>query len=179
MQHISDAMKTRERFAWAAGVVAPQPGDHLLEIGCGAGLLVEQLSGRLAGGTLTAVDRSAAMIGQATRRNQAPVATGKVTFRQGDFLRVQLPRAAYDKVVAFNVNFFWQDAAQEMRLIKNLLPPRGLLFVFHQTPNGTDARAAALIGDQLRRHSFLVQDLLHRHLPAAPPFCIIATPGPG
>jgi hypothetical protein len=118
------------------------------------------------------------MIGQATRRNQAPVATGKVTFRQGDFLRVQLPRAAYDKVVAFNVNFFWQDAAQEMRLIKTFSLLGGCSLSFTRPPT------ARMPGrrpdrDQLRRHSFLVQDLLHRHLPAAPPFCIIATPGPG
>ncbi len=47
-------MHTNERVAWAAGVVAPQPGDHLLEIGCGAGLLVEQLARNLTTGTLTA-----------------------------------------------------------------------------------------------------------------------------
>jgi SAM-dependent methyltransferase len=172
-------MKTNERFAWAAGIVAPQPGDHVLEIGCGAGLFVEQLARHLTTGTLTAVDRSAAMIRQATKRNQASLAAGKVTFRQGDFLRVSLPEGTYDKAGAFNVNFFWQDAAPELRLIKSLLAPQGQLFVFHQTPNGEDAQAAALIGDQLQRHSFLIRDVWYKKDPLTPPFCLIATPGQG
>jgi ubiquinone/menaquinone biosynthesis C-methylase UbiE len=170
-------MKTNIRFAWAAGVVAPRPTDHVLEIGCGAGLLVEQLTRRLTTGTLTAVDRSAAMIRRATERNQAALAAGKATFRHGDFLRVPLPERAYDKAVAFNVNFFWQDPAQELRRLKNVLVPQGLLFIFHQTPNGRDTEAAARIGDHLRRHSFLVQAVLYKDKPAAPPFCIITTPG--
>ena len=170
-------MKTNERFAWAVGVVAPQSGDHVLEIGCGAGLFVEQLARHLTNGTLTAVDRSAVMIRQATKRNQAALAAGKVTFRHGDFLRVPLPERAYDKAVAFNVNFFRQDAAPELRLIRNLLTPGGRLFVFQQTPSGEDARVAALIGDQLRRHSFLIQDVRYKNDPAVPPFCIIAAPG--
>ena len=35
-----------ERLAWAAGVVAPQPGERVLEVGCGHGVLVSLLAER-------------------------------------------------------------------------------------------------------------------------------------
>jgi cyclopropane fatty-acyl-phospholipid synthase-like methyltransferase len=33
--------KVANRFEWAASLIHPEPDDHLLEIGCGAGLLAE------------------------------------------------------------------------------------------------------------------------------------------
>jgi 16S rRNA A1518/A1519 N6-dimethyltransferase RsmA/KsgA/DIM1 with predicted DNA glycosylase/AP lyase activity len=33
-----------ERFIWAASILSVRPTDHILEIGCGAGILTEQIA---------------------------------------------------------------------------------------------------------------------------------------
>ncbi len=122
-------MKINERFLWAVEVLDIKPSDHLLEIGCGAGILAEQIGGRLAAGTITAVDSSAAMIKIATRKNVA-----NAHFIASDFASAALPDNAYNKILAFNVNFFWKEPSKELALIRKYLQDNGRLYVFYQAP---------------------------------------------
>ena len=78
-------MKIQERFAWAASVLTIKPDDHILEIGCGAGILIEHIALYLTTGTITAVDQSVPMITLASKRNQASLKAGKVDFVAGSF----------------------------------------------------------------------------------------------
>lgn len=65
------ADKVPDRLAWAAETIAPGPADRILEIGCGHGVLLSLLAGRLTSGTITAIDRSDKMVAAATARNAA------------------------------------------------------------------------------------------------------------
>jgi precorrin-6B methylase 2 len=51
-------MKINERFIWALSVLSLSPDDNVLEIGCGNGILTEQIALQLKSGTITAIDRS-------------------------------------------------------------------------------------------------------------------------
>ena len=46
--------KIPSRFIWAAGLLDIKPANKILEIGCGAGLLAEQIANKLRTGSLTA-----------------------------------------------------------------------------------------------------------------------------
>lgn len=46
-------MKTPERFIWAANLMKIQPHQHILEIGCDAGLLAEKIIEKLGDGYFT------------------------------------------------------------------------------------------------------------------------------
>lgn len=54
--------QTNERFKWAAEMLNIKPDDHILEIGCGAGLLAEQISTKLKSGKFIAIEKSASML---------------------------------------------------------------------------------------------------------------------
>lgn len=161
-------MKINERFTWAVGVLDIKPSDHLLEIGCGAGILAEQIGSRLTKGTITAVDSSAAMIKIAARKNIA-----NAHFITSDFASAALPDKAYDKILAFNVNFFWKDPSAELALIRKYLKRSGKLFVFYQAPYDITIAAAKPIEEKLLHHGYTIVDTVFKKMVPASAFCII------
>ena len=92
-----------ERFSWASTLLDVTASEHILEIGCGAGLLVEQIASRLRSGKLMAVDKSPAMIKMASKRNAEAVAKRKLIFATGDFADLDFSSSSFDKVAAFSL----------------------------------------------------------------------------
>jgi ubiquinone/menaquinone biosynthesis C-methylase UbiE len=62
------AKKDAERLIWAVETLTVDPADHILEIGCGAGVAVTLVCEKLGSGKVMALDRSEAMIAQARKR---------------------------------------------------------------------------------------------------------------
>ena len=54
-----------ERLTWAVEMLAVEPADQVLEIGCGTGVALSLLCERIDGGGVTAIDRSAVMVRRA------------------------------------------------------------------------------------------------------------------
>jgi SAM-dependent methyltransferase len=137
------------------GVLAPAPGDHLLEIGCGPGVAVAVICQRLTAGRIVAIDRSATAVARATRRNADCVAAGRAIVRTvalEDLGPADLPEAGrgFDTVFAMNVNLFWvRDPARELALIRALLRPGGTLALFYGY--GTEGQPAT-VPDALLAH---------------------------
>lgn len=127
--------KTPQRFAWAASALQLSPSHQVLELGCGAGLLVAEMLEYLKTGSVTAIDQSAPMISKAIKRNAASVDDGKAIFEQValiDFM--PKPKKKFDVITGFNFNVFTKLPQVEMEIIRNLLKPGGGLFVFYQAP---------------------------------------------
>jgi cyclopropane fatty-acyl-phospholipid synthase-like methyltransferase len=134
------------RIRWAVRTLAPAPGDHLLEIGCGSGVAVSLVCQHLTGGRIVAIDRSSTAIARATRRNAEHIAAGRAILRTAalESLRPEdLPegRGGFDKVFAMNVNLFWvRNPTRELELVLELLKPAGaLLLVYGYGSPGRDA----------------------------------------
>jgi SAM-dependent methyltransferase len=118
-----------ERLAWAADVVAPAPGDRVLEVGCGHGVLLSLLAGRLTTGAVVGVDRSATMIEAAGRRNRAAIDAGRVAVTAARLTDADLEGRSFDVVVSFNVRAFWTPPAPEWDVVERVLAPRGRVVV--------------------------------------------------
>jgi SAM-dependent methyltransferase len=128
------------RVHWAVRLLDASPGDEILEIGCGPGMAVSLVCDRLAGGRITAVDRSAIAIQRAIQRNAGHVASGRAVLRQADLAGPALVGQHFDKVFAINVNLFWvRPADAEVLLIKDLLRPGGVLRLIYETPGEEQA----------------------------------------
>lgn len=161
-------MKLNERFIWAVSVLDIKPTDNVLEIGCGAGILAEQIANKLTTGKITAIDKSIPMIKMASGRNKIFIETGKATFIVTDFVKSGLYNAAFDKILGFNINLFWKNSTREFELIKTYLEPKGHLYIFYQAPYEIDIRAAQPVIEKLQDNSFkVVETILKKMSPTS------------
>ena len=72
---------------WVVELLEIAPRDRVLEVGFGPGLAVEKVAARLDEGRVVGVDHSDLMRRQATRRNRAAIAAGRVELHVGTALR--------------------------------------------------------------------------------------------
>ena len=121
------------RLLWAVDLMDPQPGDNILEIGCGAGAGAELICARLTTGKLFAIDRSESGVDRTKRRNAKYVEAGRLTVRQIDLATLRVPVKRLHKVFAFNVNLFWvRTCADEVALLHERVLPGGAVFLFYE-----------------------------------------------
>ncbi|PWW21012.1 methyltransferase family protein [Geodermatophilus normandii] len=105
--------------------MAAGPGERVLEVGCGAGVLVTLLAAAVHPGPVVAVDRSARMVAAATRRNRAAVEAGRVRLVAAPLVEADLGDDRFDVVVAVDVRAFWTPPAPEWDVVARVLAPGG------------------------------------------------------
>ena len=116
-----------------------EPGDRVLEIGCGHGVAATYVLERLEDGRLTAVDRSAKMIAAAERRNAAAVAAGRAEFLVAALEDLGLGDRRFDLVLAVRVGLFHRDPERAHSLVQPWLAPGGVVRAFFDPPSGRPA----------------------------------------
>ena len=128
---------------WAVETLAVQPGDHVLEIGCGSGIAAALICDRLVGGRMLAIDRSATQIECARRRNEAHLTSGRLALETVELADLDVD-GSFDKIFAINVNLFWVGpATRELARVRRALAPEGGLYLFYEAPSPARARHAA------------------------------------
>lgn len=165
-----------KRFTWAVDMLQLEPSDHVLEIGCGVGLMAELIGSKLVDGKLVAIDKSSFMIDKAKRRNKLFIADGAVEFLTADFLKIDLQASSFDIITAFNLNFFRKNPDKVLQRVKQFLKPGGKLFIFFQDPFEITISAADLIAEKLSAHGFSVVDTILKELTPTSAICVVAVP---
>lgn len=153
-----------QRLRWAVETLGVQPGDQILEIGCGGGVAVPLVCERLTTGRLLAIDRSPTQIDRAAGQNADLLVAGKVLFRTTGYEAAAFyqTKTRFDKIFAINVNTFWTTPAiSELTLTKSLLAPGGALHLYYEPPSPTQM---ASLTDTLTAH-LTAQDFTATVLP--------------
>jgi SAM-dependent methyltransferase len=108
---------------------APQPGERVLDVGCGNGAIALAISVLVQpGGTVMGLDISSPMLEEASRRATAAGITN-LSLQKGDVQIYPLAQAAFDLVVSsFGVMFFDDPLAAFANLARALAPRGRLVF---------------------------------------------------
>jgi SAM-dependent methyltransferase len=91
-------------FRTLIDTIAPQPGETILEIGCGAGSLVRLLARRLGGANpITAADVNPFLLREAAQLAEAEGLAGAIQFRHGNSEALPFEDNAFDCVYSVTV----------------------------------------------------------------------------
>lgn len=120
-----------ERFVESMNI---QPGDRVLEIGCGHGLAATLVCQRLRSGRFVAIDRSRKMVAAAAQRNKAYVEAGVASFLESTLERLDLGEKRFDKIFAMRVRLFHDQPELACELARRWLKTDGTLFTVYDEP---------------------------------------------
>ena len=108
-----------ERLRRIVDALDVQPGERVLEIGCGHGVAVTYLQER--GARVTAIDRSPKMVAAATQRNpDAEILLGTLE-------DIDLGERRFDAILAVRVGLFHREPERARALAERWLAPGGRL----------------------------------------------------
>lgn len=108
----------------------PSP-QTVIELGCGPGIALEQLTNAYPEARIFGLDPSTVVLDSARKRNAETIATGRLQLVVGD-IRQASDLARADLVVACHVVYFWSDPLDELRRIHACLAPDGYLALGYQ-----------------------------------------------
>lgn len=139
-----------ERSRWTVDLLRIQPMDHVLEIGFGPGLAIQQVARLAPNGQVVGIDHSALMVRQARRRNHAAIEAGLVVLKLGGLDVLPQLGETFDKVFSVNVLQFLRARSEALVRIRSVLKPKGLLATTVQPRHlGASAADAHAFGRQL------------------------------
>ncbi|MBY0451217.1 MAG: class I SAM-dependent methyltransferase [Cyanobacteria bacterium] len=120
-----------ELNVWAAKVINAQKHDHILEIGFGPGIAIQELSKLVPDGRVVGIDYSDLMVVKAKKLNAEAIQKGQVKLLSGSVenLSLSLGEEQFDKIVAVNTAMYWKDTIQTMSKILGHLKPGGTLSI--------------------------------------------------
>ena len=110
---------------WSADLLAlvkPQPGERVLDVSCGTGIVARNAASMVGGtGRVVGIDMNASML-EIARSNDAPV-----EWREGDALAMPFLDQEFDVVVCQQGLQFFPDRSKALREMHRVLVPNGRL----------------------------------------------------
>lgn len=100
----------------------PERRQRALDVGCGTGILTEELSHHF--GSVVGIDISEPMLAIARARRGAP----NIEYRRGDANRLVLDQT-FDCIASHTTFHHLEDVSETLRVLKAFLEPRGRLLV--------------------------------------------------
>jgi SAM-dependent methyltransferase len=118
-----------------------EPNQSVLELGCGSGSALAEAIERAAGGHVLGLDVSETMVAMAMRKNREAVARGTASIRQIDGAHLDLEPASFDRIFTVHTLYFWKDAPDILRQLRESLRSQGrLVLTFRPEGVGIPAR---------------------------------------
>jgi ubiquinone/menaquinone biosynthesis C-methylase UbiE len=111
----------------------PEPGERILELGCGHGRTLRHVARRVGHGFVAGVDPSQVMLAVARRHLRGEIAAGRGRVDEGHAGRIPHADAAFDKAFSVHTLPFWPRLDAGLRELRRVLRPGGeLLLVFRE-----------------------------------------------
>jgi SAM-dependent methyltransferase len=145
----------RDVAARSLARLALQPGESVLDVGCGTGVFLPGLAASVGqGGRVVGLDHSAAFLEEARKRMAEASLSDRVELVEGDAHRLPFPDATFDAAHCERVLMHLDDPALAIREMQRVVRPGGRVLTAEVYPAGArmahpDPEAERLISAEL------------------------------
>jgi SAM-dependent methyltransferase len=119
-----------ERLAWMIGMLGPQPGERIVDLGCGTGDALAMIAG-LAEADLVGVDASVAALRAAARTLGGPPCGSRLLVQADLSAPVPLADASVHRALCHNVLELLADPGAFVEEVRRVLRPGGRFVLSH------------------------------------------------
>lgn len=123
------AIEHRKIYSFAVEELALEPGDRVLEVGCGSGAAAALAAERATDGFVAAVDPSREMAAQTRRRLRGAIAAGRAEVAQAPAESLPFDDASSNAAFTIFSLHHWADRARGLGEVRRVLRPGGRLLV--------------------------------------------------
>jgi SAM-dependent methyltransferase len=117
-----------------------EPTNHVLEVGCGPGLALQEAARRANGGRVLGVDVSPLMVQGARRHNRVAIREARVEVQQADADTLSLEAGTFDRIYSVHCLYFWKNLDRVLGQLAGALRPGGRLVLAFR-PEGSNIPA--------------------------------------
>ena len=110
-----------------------EPGDHVLDIGCGSGLSIALLAPLVPQGSVSGIDPSAVMIDRAKARNSGQIAARRAMVAVASVEQLPFVEDTFDAVMSVHTLYFWTDLKLALTEIARVMRSDGRLVLAFRT----------------------------------------------
>ncbi|MHA1528824.1 MAG: class I SAM-dependent methyltransferase [Alphaproteobacteria bacterium] len=112
-----------------------KPGDHLLDLGCGAGVISEYISDQT-GARVTGLDYAAPAVAAASERTADK--RSQLSFMTGDMNALDLPGKSFNAVISLDTLYWVADVTDTLSQVVRTIKPGGQIGIFMLQGRGED-----------------------------------------
>jgi ubiquinone/menaquinone biosynthesis C-methylase UbiE len=125
------AFETEPANRIAIETLAVQPGEAVLEIGCGHGRTLARIAAT-PDTFLVGIDPSEVMVRLARRRMRRCIDAGRADISLASSAKIPHPDARFDAALAVHVVYFWREPLVDLAEIRRVLRPGGRLLLMYR-----------------------------------------------
>lgn len=152
-QLLARLMNSRHRklTSWGLAHVPLEKDSVILDVGCGGGRTIRELTLLAPQGKVFGIDYSAASVAVARRTNAALIESEQVEIRRGSVSSLPFGPDAFDAVTAVETHYYWPNLEADLREVRRVLRPAGRIAIIAECYRGmrfgtADALAMRLLG---------------------------------
>jgi len=117
---------------WTIDLLEVHPYQHILELGCGSGYTIQELSRKLKIGFLAGIEESMTLFRKAYRRNRDLVQQDLLQLHLGEIQDLQYPHHYFHSIYGTNIHFRWKQPQWIFSQMTSLLKTGGRLVMVFQ-----------------------------------------------
>ena len=114
---------------WGLSHIQVAGNDKILDVGCGGGRTILKLAGMAPEGSVVGIDYSEDAVAVSRRTNRKLIEAGRVDIRRGIVSSLPFLDDVFDLVTAVETHYFWPDLVDDLREVKRVLKPGGIVAV--------------------------------------------------
>lgn len=111
----------------AIAMLAPMPGETIIDIGTGNGRALPKIAALTVTGLVSGVDHSPLMCARARRHCRALFAEGRVRIETAESGRLPFSDGEFDAALSVHTIYFWENVEAQFIEIARILKPAGRL----------------------------------------------------